>query len=198
LQVDQSHAIGANRDAGPAAGERTRTVTWDDPLPAARAGALLSGIEYLRGIAQGTFPPPPIALLLGFTLEEVDEGRVVFTAEPGEHHYNPIGVVHGGLAATLLDSAMGCAVHSLLPRGRAYTTLEIKVNYVRAIRRESGRLRASGSVVHMGGKIATAEGRIVDASGQLCAHATTTCILLDARASAAAVARVPTPSDRDS
>jgi uncharacterized protein (TIGR00369 family) len=188
LQVDQSHAIGPNRDAGPAARERTRTVTWEDPLPAARAGASLGGIEYLRGIAQGTFPPPPIALLLGFTLDEVDEGRVVFTAEPGEHHYNPIGVVHGGLAATLLDSAMGCAVHSLLPRGRAYTTLEIKVNYVRAIRRESGRLRASASVVHMGGRIATAEGRIVDASGQLCAHATTTCILLDARPSAAAAA----------
>jgi uncharacterized protein (TIGR00369 family) len=161
--------------------ERTRTVTWEDPLIAARAGASLSGIEYLRAIAQGKLPAPPIALLLGFTLDEVDDGRVVFTAEPGEHHYNPIGVVHGGLAATLLDSAMGCAVHSLLPRGRAYTTLEIKVNYVRAIRRESGRLRASASVVHMGGRIATAEGRIVDASGQLCAHATTTCILLGAR-----------------
>jgi uncharacterized protein (TIGR00369 family) len=161
--------------------ERTRTVTWEDPLIAARAGASLSGIEYLRAIAQGKLPAPPIALLLGFTLDEVDDGRVVFTAEPGEHHYNPIGVVHGGLAATLLDSAMGCAVHSLLPRGRAYTTLEIKVNYVRAITCESGRLRASASVVHMGGRIATAEGRIVDASGQLCAHATTTCILLGAR-----------------
>jgi uncharacterized protein (TIGR00369 family) len=168
--------------------ERTRTVTWEDPLIAARAGAALSGIEYLRAIAQGKLPAPPIALLLGFTLDEVDEGRVVFTVEPGEHHYNPIGVVHGGLAATLLDSAMGCAVHSLLPQGRGYTTLEIKVNYVRAITRMSGRLRASASVIHMGGRIATAEGRIVDASGQLCAHATTTCILLAARLGAAASA----------
>jgi uncharacterized protein (TIGR00369 family) len=174
LKVDQSHAIGADR-------ERTRIVTWEDPLLSARAGASLSGIAYLRAIAQGKIPAPPIARLLGFTLDEVDEGRVVFAAEPGEHHYNPIGVVHGGLAATLLDSAMGCAVHSMLPQGRGYTTLEIKVNYVRAIKRESGRLRAVANVVHMGGKIATAEGRLVDERGQLYSHATTTCILLGAR-----------------
>ena len=118
--------------------------------------------------------------MLGFTIDEVEEGRVVFTVEPGEHHYNPIGVVHGGLAATLLDSAMGCAVHSLLPQGRGYTTVEIKVNYVRAIKRESGRLRAVAKVLHIGGKIATAEGQIVDAKGQLYAHATTTCMLLGA------------------
>lgn len=181
--MDQSHVIRAERDAAPVASThaRTRTVAWEDPLLGARAGASLSGIEYLRAIAQGKIPAPPIALLLGFALEEVEEGRVVFTAEPGEHHYNPIGVVHGGLAATLLDSAMGCAVHSLLAQGRGYTTLEIKVNYVRAIKRESGRLRAVASVVHMGGRIATAEGRLVDATGQLYAHATTTCILLEAR-----------------
>jgi uncharacterized protein (TIGR00369 family) len=161
--------------------ERTRIVTWEDPLATAHAGAALSGIEFLRAVARGEIPAPPIALLLGFTLDEVEEGRVVFTAEPGEHHYNPIGVVHGGLAATLLDSAMGCAVHSRLPRGRGYTTLEIKVNYVRAIKRDSGRLRAEGQVVHVGGRVATAEGRLVDAGGELYAHATTTCMLLDAR-----------------
>jgi uncharacterized protein (TIGR00369 family) len=198
LKVEQSHAIRTERDAAPAASAhaRTRTVTWEDPLMGARAGASLSGIEYLRAIAQGKIPAPPIALLLGFDLEEVEEGRVVFTAEPGEHHYNPIGVVHGGLAATLLDSAMGCAVHSLLPQGRGYTTLEIKVNYVRAIKRESGRLRAVASVIHLGGKIATAEGRIVDAAGQLYAHATTTCILLGARPAAAAPASTQTQSNR--
>jgi len=157
---------------------RTRTITWEDPLVSARAGATLSGIDYLRAIAQGKLPPPPIALLLGFDVKEVEEGRVIFTAETGEHHYNPIGVVHGGLAATLLDSAMGCAVHSLLPQGRGYTTLEIKVNYVRTIRRESGRLRAIGTVIHMGGKVATAEARLLDGDGRLCAHATTTCILV--------------------
>ena len=119
-----------------AAAVRTRTVTWEDPLVFARAGATLAGIDYLRAVAQGKLPPPPIALLLGFDIEEVAEGRVVFTAATGEHQYNPIGVVHGGLAATLLDSAMGCAVHSRLPKGRGYTTLEIKVNYVRAQARQ--------------------------------------------------------------
>ena len=159
---------------------RTRTVTWEDPLVSARAGATLSGIDYLRAIAQGKLPPPPIALLLGFDIAEVAEGRVVFTAETGEHQYNPIGVVHGGLAATLLDSAMGCAVHSRLPAGRGYTTLEIKVNYVRAIKRESGPLRAIGTVVHMGGKTATAEARLLDREGRLVAHGTTTCMLFGA------------------
>jgi uncharacterized protein (TIGR00369 family) len=159
---------------------RTRRVTWEDPLASARAGASLTGIDYLRAVAQGKLPPPPIALLLGFDIEEVAEGRVVFMGETGEHQYNPIGVVHGGLAATLLDSAMGCAVHSLLPKGRGYTTLEIKVNYVRAIKRDSGPLHAIGTVVHMGGKTATAEARLLDGAGRLCAHGTTTCILLDA------------------
>ena len=161
---------------------RTRTVTWEDPLVSARAGATLAGIDYLRAVAQGTLPPPPIALLLGFDIEEVAEGRVVFTAATGEHQYNPIGVVHGGLAATLLDSAMGCAVHSRLPKGRGYTTLEIKVNYVRAIKHDSGPLRAIGTVVHMGGKTATAEARLLDRDGRLCAHATTTCMLFGAAA----------------
>jgi uncharacterized protein (TIGR00369 family) len=161
----------------PVASTRTRTVTWEDPLAAARVGATLSGIDYLRAVAEGKLPPPPIALLLGFDIEEVADGRVVFTAETGEHQYNPIGVVHGGLAATLLDSAMGCAVHSRLPAGRGYTTLEIKVNYERAIKRESGPLRAVGTVVHMGGKTATAEARLLDREGRLCAHASTTCML---------------------
>jgi uncharacterized protein (TIGR00369 family) len=178
--VDLSHAFPADRAVAPppASDARTRTVSWEDPLLTARAGASLSGIEFLRAVARGEIPAPPIALLLGFALDEVEEGRVVFTVEPGEHHYNPIGVVHGGLAATLLDSAMGCAVHSMLPQGRGYTTLEIKVNYVRAIRHDSGRLRAEGRVLHLGGKVATAEARIVDNKGQLYAHATTTCFLL--------------------
>jgi uncharacterized protein (TIGR00369 family) len=157
--------------------ERTRTVSWVDPVESARAGTRLSGLEYMRAIAEGRFPPAPIAVLLGFAVEEVGEGRVVFAVEPGEHHYNPIGVVHGGLAATLLDSAMGCAVHTLLPLGRGYTTLEIKVNYVRALSRESGRVRAIANVIHVGGRTATAEGRIVDAGGKLYAHGTTTCLL---------------------
>jgi uncharacterized protein (TIGR00369 family) len=156
---------------------RIRTVTWDDPVVASRAGSSLSGIEHLRAMAEGRISPPPIMLLLGFNIDEVSEGRVCFTVEPGEHHYNPIGVAHGGLAATLLDSAMGCAVHSLLPKGRGYSTLELKVNFVKALKRDSGRVRAIGNIVHMGSRIATADGRLIGADGQLFAHATSTLML---------------------
>ncbi|TMA24753.1 MAG: PaaI family thioesterase [Deltaproteobacteria bacterium] len=139
----------------------------------------MSGAAFLRAIAERKLPPPPIANLMGFDIEEVGEGRVVFAVEPQEYHYNPIGMVHGGLAATLLDSAMGCAVHSLLPEGRGYTTLEIKVNYVRALKHDTGRVRAIGKVIHLGGKVATAEGSLIDSAGKLYAHGTTTCLLSD-------------------
>src|SRR5437868_14966658 len=102
----------------------------------------MPGAAFLRAIAERRLPPPPIAKLMGFDIEEVGEGRAIFVIEPQEYHYNPIGVVHGGLAATLLDSAMGCAVHSLLPEGRAYTTLELKVNFVRALKHDTGRVQA--------------------------------------------------------
>ena len=157
---------------------RTRAISWEDPLLAARAVREMSGIEALRAVASGALPPAPIAVLMGMGIAEVEEGRVVFTVEPAEYHYNPIGVVHGGLAATLLDSAMGCAVHSLLPAGTGYTTLEFKVNLVRALTIDTGEVRAEGNVLHMGGRVATAEGKIVDRSGKLYAHATTTCIIL--------------------
>jgi uncharacterized protein (TIGR00369 family) len=156
---------------------RSRTVTWEDPIVAARAGAAMSGIDYLRALAEHRLPAPPIAALMGLELDEISAGRVVFTVIPGEHHYNPIGVAHGGLAATLLDSAMGCAVHSLLPHGRFYTTLEIKINFVRALKRETGRVRAVAQVVHLGQMTATAEGRILDEGGQIYAHGSTTCML---------------------
>jgi uncharacterized protein (TIGR00369 family) len=159
--------------------ERTRTVTWKDPAAVGKAAFSMSGAAFLRAIAERKLAPPPIATLMGFDIEEVGEGRVVFTVEPQEYHYNPIGMVHGGLAATLLDSAMGCAVHSLLPEGRAYTTLEIKVNYVRALKHDTGRVRAIGKVIHLGGKVATAEGTLVDGAGKLYAHGTTTCLLSD-------------------
>lgn len=156
---------------------RTRTITWDDPLLAARAGVSLSGLEFLRAIRDGRFPPPPIAEVLGFWLADVEEGRVVFAGQPAEYHYNPIGVVHGGFAATLLDSAMGCAVHSTLPAGTGYTTLEVKVNYIRALTSETGPVRCVGTVIHTGGRTATAEGRLVDEAGRLYAHGTTTCMI---------------------
>src|SRR5262249_5389691 len=123
-------------------------------------------------------PPPPLAALMNFNIVELSEGYAVFAVEPAEYHYNPLGVVHGGLAATLLDSAMGCAVHSTLPLGSGYTTLELKVNFIRAMTSEPGRVRAEAKVVHVGARTATAEGRVVDEAGKLYAHATTTCLIL--------------------
>ncbi len=158
-------------------GARTRAISWEDPRAAAEAGRELSGLEYLRRIAAGELPRPPLGALLDFSLAEVAEGRAVFTVVPAEFHYNPLGVVHGGLAATLLDSAMGCAVHTTLPAGAGYTTLEIKVNYVRAMTAETGRVLCEAKVIHVGGRTATAEGRVVDASGKLYAHGTTTCLI---------------------
>jgi len=156
---------------------RTRTFSWEDPRPPAEAARGLSGMEYLRKIVSGEVPRPPISALMNFGLAELEEGRAVFTAEPAEYHYNPIGVVHGGLAATLLDSAMGCAVHSTLPAGAGYTTLEIKVNYVRPLTAETGEVRCEARVIHVGGRTATAEGKVLDRAGKLYAHATTTCII---------------------
>jgi uncharacterized protein (TIGR00369 family) len=159
--------------------ERTLTVSWDDPVESAMKLRGLSGLEAIRGIAAGELPAPPIARLLGFGPEVVEEGHVIFGAHPGEQHYNPIGVVHGGLAATLLDSAMGCAVQTTLEQGQAYTTLELKVNFVRAITRDTGRVLADAKIVHRGGRIATAEGRlVVEDGGKLLAHATTTCMVM--------------------
>jgi uncharacterized protein (TIGR00369 family) len=157
--------------------QRTRTVTWDDPHISAQAAPSMPGLAYLRTIARGELPAPPLMLLLGMTLEEVDEGRVVFTVEPAEYHYNPIGSVHGGLACTLFDSAMGCAIHSTLPAGVGYTTIELKVNLLRPITTKTGKISCEGTVIHVGGRIATAEARLVDTAGKLYGHATTTCML---------------------
>ena len=157
---------------------RSVSVTWQDPKTLAEAGRRLAGIEFLRAIRDKKLPAPPIAVLLGFDLVEVDPGYAVFEVTPGERHYNPIGVVHGGLAMTLLDSCMGCAVQTHVPAGGGYTTVEAKTNLVRAITSETGKLRAIGRTLHVGKRVATAEGRLEDASGKLFAHATTTCVVL--------------------
>ena len=158
---------------------RSLSVSWEDPLAAFEAGKnLATPIDYMRAIRDGKLPPPPIAKLLSMDLVEVDEGKAVFQLTPAEQHYNPIGVVHGGLAMTLLDSAMGCCVQTMLPAGKGYTPLEIKVNLVRAITLKTGPIRATGKIVHMGRQTATAEGRLEDAAGKLYAHGTTTCIIL--------------------
>jgi uncharacterized protein (TIGR00369 family) len=123
-------------------------------------------------------PPAPIAELVGFDLVELGEGRASFAMDPAERHYNPLGTVHGGIAATLLDSAMGCAVHTTLGEGENYTTLELKVNFVRAITEATGRVVATGSVIHRGGRVATAEARLTDGGGRLLAHGTSTCLIM--------------------
>jgi uncharacterized protein (TIGR00369 family) len=161
-----------------AANQRSISITWSDPQPLAAAARTQPGLEFLRAIRDGRLPGPPIAQLLGFSLVEVEPGHAVFECTPGERHYNPIGVVHGGLAMTLLDSAMGCCVQSAMPAGTGYTTLEAKTNLVRPITATTGKLRAVGKLIHAGKRVATAEGRLEDAAGKLYAHASTTCIIL--------------------
>ena len=160
---------------------RTRTVTWADPMTTGALAGHIPGIEFLQRIVRGELPPPPIAVLLGFGIAEVERGRVVFTVTPGEHHYNPIGIVHGGVAATILDSAMGCAVHSMLPAGAAYTTLDLHVRFVRAVTSKSGPLRCEGRVVHSGARLYTTEGEIRDERGAIVAHATGGCLVFEAK-----------------
>jgi uncharacterized protein (TIGR00369 family) len=158
--------------------DRKLTVEWQDPLPLAQAARTMSGLEFLLAVRDGKLPPAPIQQLIGMRLAEVAAGRAVWEFTPAEQHYNPIGTAHAGIAATLLDSAMACAVHSTLPLGKGYTTLEFKLNLVRAVTVKSGPLRATGRVVHGGKSTATAEARLEDAAGALYAHATTTCIIL--------------------
>ena len=145
-------------------------------IPPERARTM-DGLALFREIMEGRLPAPPIAGVLGFRLAEADCGRVVFGYMPMADHYNPMGGVHGGIAATLLDSAMGCAVHSTLKAGTSYTTLEIKVNYVRAMTERTGPVRAEGKVISAGSRIATAEGRLFDALGRVVAHGSTTCLI---------------------
>jgi uncharacterized protein (TIGR00369 family) len=159
--------------------ERSITVTWRDPYAALEGGRDMSGLEYMRALIAGQFPPPPIAKLLGFLLTDVDEGRATFRGRPGEQHLNPIGSVHAGFAATLLDSAMGCAVHTTLPAGVGYTTLELSVNLVRGITPDTGPVVCEGHTLHVGGRTATAAARLTEErTGKLLAHAKTTCLVL--------------------
>lgn len=145
--------------------------------PAMVAGK--TGLEIMQAMLRGELPYPHITDTLDFSLVEASAGRAVFQGTPQLKHYNPLGSVHGGWYATLLDSAVGCAVHTMLPAGRAYTTAELSVNIVRAASHKSGPLRAIGSVLHCGRQLATAEGRIVGPDGKLYAHATTTCLVFE-------------------
>ena len=158
---------------------RHREVSWADPMVGAALALDLSGLDYLRAIAGQRIPPPPIAVLLGMGIVDIQPGRVTFSLEVGEHLYNPIGSVHGGVFCTLLDSAMGCAVHSTLGRGQAYSTLELKVNLVKALTLSTPGVLATGQVVSAGRRVITASGQITGPDGTLYAHATTTCLAFE-------------------
>ena len=163
----------------PAESARTRTISWEDPAAAAQRGLELGGLAYIAAIRDGEIAKAPIQELMGFDLIAVEEGRVVFACEPGEQHFNPMNSVHGGLALTMLDSAMGACVHTTLEQGRFYSSLETKVNFVRPIGADTGRIEAEGKVVHRGSKIATSEGHLRAAeTGKLLAHGTSTCMIL--------------------
>jgi uncharacterized protein (TIGR00369 family) len=160
---------------------RSRTLVWQDPVPTAAAGATMSGMEYMHAVVEAKVPPPPIAVVMRMRPIEIGEGTALFEGTPGEEHYNPIGVVHGGYAATMLDSALGCAVHTTLEAGVAYTSLGLEAKYVRPITRDTGRVLCSAKVLYRGRRQATSEATLTAAdSGKLLAHGTATCMILGA------------------
>jgi uncharacterized protein (TIGR00369 family) len=158
----------------------SKTIEWNDPMISAAAVATMSGIEFLRAIENGDLPPAPIAGLLGFEIEELEEGRVVFVCTPDESVYNPIGVVHGGLVCTLADTVAACAVQSTLGRGIGYTSIDLNVSYLRAVTKDSGRLRAVGTLTKPGRRVSFARADIFDATEKLVATATTSCLIIPA------------------
>jgi uncharacterized protein (TIGR00369 family) len=158
--------------------ERTREISWHDPRVGALRAPELSGRDYLNAMLEGRLPGPPIAQTLGFTLTQVGDGEVWFGCEPHESHYNPIGLVHGGLVCTLLDSALGCAVHTQLPAGTGYASIEIKVSYLRALSLQSGPLVAHGWVTKPGRRVAFADADVRDATGQVVATASGSCLIM--------------------
>lgn len=155
----------------------SHAIDQEVPVDRTEARHNMSGLDYMRKMMNGELPPSGMVQLLGLKLVEVSEGRAVFTVQPDETHYNGLGIAHGGLAATLLDSALGCAINATMPAGKIFTTLEMKINYVRPITRERGELRCEANMIHAGGRVATAEGRIVDREGKIYAHGTATCML---------------------
>ncbi|MGY1496333.1 PaaI family thioesterase [Streptomyces sp. QTS52] len=156
---------------------RTRTYQWEDPAILAEAAGRMAGLDFLRELQAGRLPAPPVNHTVDFTLIEVEPGRAVFSLTPGEEHYNPIGSVHGGIFATLLDSAAGCAVQSTLPQGMAYTSLDLTVKFLRRITVDTGTVRAIGTLLNKGRQTALAQAQLVDVNDRLLAHATSSCLL---------------------
>jgi uncharacterized protein (TIGR00369 family) len=157
---------------------RERTYSWGDPSVSAEAARTSAGIEVLQAMASGELPAPPVIATLGFSLDVVEPGRVEFSFAPEEYHYNPIGSVHGGVYATLLDSATGCAVHTMLPAGVGYTSLDLTVKFLRAITVDTGRVRCIGTVPHLGGRTALAQAELLDDKDRLLGTAVSSILLI--------------------
>lgn len=157
---------------------RTRTIHWDNPQISAAAARTMTGLEYFQAMQRGDLPPPPITKVMSMSMLEIEVGRVVFAATPGEEMCNPNGVIHGGWICTMLDSAMTCTVQSALPQGTLVTTMDLQTRFIRPVLVTTGELRAEGELIHMGKRVAMATGRLVGADGKLYAHATTSCMLL--------------------
>jgi uncharacterized protein (TIGR00369 family) len=169
-------AAPGNEDWGP---QHSRTVTWQDPGPTVARGLTMAGIDYLKAMIARELPSPPMAELMQFDLVDAEPGKVVFTCQPDESMYNPIGGIHGGLVCTLLDSVAGLALHSTLPAGKGYTSIEIKVSYLKAVRLDNGPLTATGTVVKSGSRVGFTEGVVTDGSGKIVATATSTLLVFD-------------------
>jgi uncharacterized protein (TIGR00369 family) len=158
---------------------RTRTYSWADPSATLAALPGLPGVEALAAIGRGELPRPPVLEMMGIEPVDVGEGWITFALEPHEMHYNPLGSVHGGVIATLLDSAAGCAVHSILPAGTGYTSLDLTVKYLRPVTATTGRILATGTVLSRGSRTALAEAKLTDKRDRLMAHATSSCMIFD-------------------
>jgi uncharacterized protein (TIGR00369 family) len=169
-------------DSGQYGQPREKTVSWYDPMPTAALAKNMSGRDFLERIRDGRIPAPPIAKLLDFSIEEVGDGRVVFGCIPDESHYNPIGLVHGGLVCTLADTVMGCAVHSLLEPGVGYTSIDLSISYLRPVHADGGKLLATGVVTKFGRRVAFSSAEIVDSDMKIVATASGSVLIFDNRA----------------
>jgi uncharacterized protein (TIGR00369 family) len=157
--------------------QRRRCHEWEDPAISAQAATAMAGIDFLRAMVDGKLPGPPIAATLGFTVASVQPGRVVFEFTPAEFQYNPIGSVHGGVYATMCDSACGCVVHSMLPAGAGYTSQDLSIKFLRPVTAATGTLQCEGTIIHLGSRTALAQASLTDSQGKLYAHATSSCLI---------------------
>ena len=174
--ASEDAAATGKADWGP---QQSRTVTWHDPAPTVARGLSMPGIDYLKAMIAGELPPPPMARLMRFDLVDGEPGKVVFTCEPDASMFNPSGAIHGGLVCTVLDSVAGLALHSTLPAGKGYTSIEIKVNYLKPVRLDAVPLSATGTVVKSGARVGFTEGVVTDALGKVVATATSTLLIFD-------------------